>query len=276
VSQTKHLAASLEAATGEVLPLEGGHPPPRAVAPVRQGESRRERWVHALLQGLANFVVQKPRAEKLRFGLVKNPEELAAVGQMRLRVYQAKLPYLLRELSEDGTDSYDANSFVFAVWRGAQVVATIRATRYPYETLRYVPEPELSRWLERGWNTDYLEWGRLLVDTTPGINRLTPAMLTYAGLHLFWLTAYRKYFGYSKPQVRRAFGGFRLGQDSLSFKIPHRGDHSYLLLKGDFLAGVVFAAPRWLGAVVRGFLGAARGSGRKHRKSVTLEKQVRE
>ncbi len=276
MSQTKHLAASLEAVTGEVLPSEGGHPPPRAVAPVRQGESRRERWVHALLQGLANFVVQKPRTEKLRFGWVKSPEELAAVGQMRLRVYQAKLPYLLRELSEDGTDSYDANSFVFAVWRGEQVVATLRATRYPYETLRYVPEPELSRWLERGWNTDYLEWGRLLVDTSPGVNRLTPALLSYAGLHLFWLTSYRKYLGYFRPHVRQAFSGFRMGGNLLSFKIPHRGEHSYLLFKGDFLAGVLFAAPRWLGTVMRGLLSAARGPGREHRKSVTLENQVRE
>jgi hypothetical protein len=257
--QTRQLAASFEAATGEVLPLEGGLPPPRAVAPGRQEESHRARWVHAVAQGLANCVVQKPRTETLRFGLVKTPEELAAVGRMRLRVYRAKLPYLLQELAEDGTDAHDAHSFVFAAWREEQVVATFRATRYPYETLRYVPEPELSGWLAEGWNTDYIEGGRLLVDAGPGINRLTPALITYGGLYVNWLTPYRKFFGYSRPHVHRAFDGFLMEKSPLSFQIPHRGTHSYVLLKGDFRKGVAHATPRWLASVAKGLLGASLG-----------------
>lgn len=253
MSRTSHLATSLEAATGEVLPGAEVHPPPRVVVPGRE-ESRWERSVHALAQWLANRVVRKPRGETLRFGLVKTPEELAQVGQMRLRVYQSKLPYLLQELSADGTDAYDAHSFVFAVWRGEQVVATLRATRYPFETLRYVPEPELGRWLGGDWKNETLEFGRLLADAGPGFGRLTAAMLSYAGVYVNGLTTYRKCFGYSRPHVHQSFNRFRRDTNPLSFQIPHRGTHAYVLVKTEFLKGLLHAIPGWLAAVAKSLL----------------------
>ncbi|MDC0708886.1 hypothetical protein POL68_10450 [Stigmatella sp. ncwal1] len=203
-------------------------------------------WAHALAQGLGQLIVQKPRTVTLRFGLVRTPEELAAVGAMRLRVYQAKLPYLLQELSENGLDAYDAHSFIFAIWHGNQVVATIRATRYPYETSKYVPESDLAQWLGKRWNTKYLEWGRLLVETTSGVNRLTPAIITYAAVYLHASTGYRHYFGYTRPHVRSSFGKFQVRTDALTFRIPARGEHSYQLLKGSFLYNVLYELPRWL------------------------------
>jgi hypothetical protein len=256
VSQTEQVDFLVE--KDAVLAAGAGGLQVQVVAlPERRG-SLRERLVHSLSEAVANLVVQKPRSERLRFGLVREPEELAAVGRMRLRVYQAKLPYLLQELSADGTDAYDAHSFVFAAWRGDKVVATVRATRYPYETLRYVPEQEFSQWLQDGWNTDYLEWGRLLVDTSEGLNRVTPALITYAGLHLHWLTPYRKAFGHTRPHAKRSFDLFRMDVSSLTFRIPHRGEHSYLLVKGDLLNNVIFAVPRWLGALGRAMLGGPR------------------
>ncbi|MBM7113756.1 hypothetical protein [Archangium primigenium] len=205
-----------------------------------------------VIQGLLNLIVQKPRAVTLRLGVARTPEELAAVGALRLRVYQDKLPYLLQELSDTGTDAYDAQSFVFAIWRGSQAVATLRATRYPYETLRYVPEAELAGWLKKGWDTHFVEWGRLVVERTEGINRLAPALLCCAGMYLRANTAYRHYFAYTRPQVRQqSLGGFRTDKDALTFRIPSRGEHHYTLAKGNFLRTLLFEGPRWAGAFLK-------------------------
>lgn len=229
-------------------------PPPRVVEPPHEAASRWERSVHAVLETVANAVVRKPRAERLRFGLVKTPEELAAVGRMRLKVYREKLPYLLKELAEDGTDGYDAHSFLFAVWRGEQVVASIRATRYPFETLRYVPEPELAGWLGRDWKSDAVEWGRLVADTPEGFRRLTPALLSYGGPYLGCLTSHRQCFGYTRHETQRVYRGFRGQQHPNPFHIPHRGEHAYVLVKTQFLKGTLLAAPRWLGSLAGGLL----------------------
>lgn len=216
--------------------------------------NRRERLVHAFLEKLANYaVVQKQSPEELRFGLVCERADMVAVGRMRQRVYAVKLPYLLQELAADGTDAFDANSYVFAVWRGDQVVATLRATRYPYETMQHVSESKLSGWLGQGWDSEYIEWGRLLVDRTDGLNRLVPALVTYAGLYVYWLTSYRKYFGYARLKVRPSFGGFLTEQSPFTFQIPRRGEHSYSLMKGEFLRGSLLESPRWLGAAVKRF-----------------------
>ncbi|HEX5752704.1 MAG TPA: hypothetical protein VFZ09_41250 [Archangium sp.] len=259
MSSTEQLAASFEV-VNEVLPSQGAARSLRAIAAPGREPGLRERWVHAFAQGAAHLVVQKPRSETLRFGLVREPEEFAAVGRMRLRVYGAKLPYLLKELSPEGMDAYDAHSFIFATWWKDRVVATVRTTRYPYETLRYVPEPALSSWMKEGWDTDFLEWGRLLVDSTEGFNRLTPALLTYAGLYLHGLTPYRKYFGYARPHGRKSFSGFQLSQNAPSFTIPERGEHAYQLLKGELSREVLFSVPRWLGSLAGRMLSSARAS----------------
>lgn len=261
MSQLEQQAASRGPEMAEVLPQDA-LPPPRVVAPVPEAASRWERYVHAVLEPMANAVVRRPGGERLRFGLVKTPEEFAAVGRMRLKVYREKLPYLLQELSADGLDAYDARSFVFAAWRGAQVVATLRATRYPFETLNYVPEPQLSHWLGDGWSTHSLEWGRLAADTPQGFSRLSPAMFSYAGPYLACLTPYRKCFGYSRPEVHRAFSGFRGEKNPLRFKIPHRGEHEYVLVKTEFVRGSLLATPRWLGSLALGLLRPARDTRR--------------
>ncbi len=241
--------------TPEAQAFSQGSPPPlHAVPPPPEEGSRWDGRVQALLNPVANSVVRKPRGERLRFRRVRTAEELAAVGRLRLKVYREKLPYLLKELSEDGTDAYDAHSFVFAAWRGEQVVASIRATRYPFETLKYVPEATLGGWLGEGWERLSLEWGRLVADTPPGFGRLTPALLSYAGPYLGCVTPYRTCFGYTRLETRRTFSGFWGDRGDFRFKIPDRGDHDYALSKTDFVSGSLMALPRWLGSMALGMV----------------------
>lgn len=225
--------------------------PARFVAPPAWVGSRRERMIHVVLDKLANAMVQKRGAEALRFGMVRDAAQLAAVGRMRRRVYEARLPYMLEELAADGTDADDTHSFVFAAWQGDQVVGTIRLTPYPYETLRHIPEADLSRWLGKGWDTEYVEWSRLLVDSTAGLNRLSPALVTYSGLYVHWLASYPKSFGYIRAKSLESLANFKHEQSAFTFKIPHRGDHSYSLVKNAFLEGSLAAAPRWLSTLMK-------------------------
>jgi hypothetical protein len=135
---------------------------------------------------------------------------------------------------------------VYAAFLGDVAVATIRATAYPYETLDHMKEADLSGFLGLGWKTDFIEWGRLLVDSTYAKMRLTPALITYAGLRLLTLTPYRSYFGYTKPHVRELVSRFPIDSDTMRFKIPSRGDHDYLMTKGTLSTSAVREIPRWL------------------------------
>lgn len=137
-------------------------------------------------------------------------------------------------MTQDGIDEFDGHSTIFAAWDGDDPVATLRLTRYPYETLNYVPESYLSQFLGDRWRSEYLEFSRLVVSPNFRSHRVSHALATYAGLKVLTCTGYRKYFGYTTPLVRRLLSMFRFEREVLEFQIPSRGTHSYLLLRGDF------------------------------------------
>jgi hypothetical protein len=168
---------------------------------------------------------------------------------MRREIYRKRLPSLLPMLDVHGQDPLDARSFSFAAWLGDRPVATIRATPYPFETLSHVDEERLARYLGPTFKDDYLEWGRLAAEPVATSRRIVPALITYAGLRLLLYTPYSKYFGYTRRRVRGVFNGFRVQDDTLTFQIPSRGDHQYLLLKGDMSLDLVHALPQWLASL---------------------------
>jgi hypothetical protein len=217
----------------------------RAVEALRGG-SAQERVIDGAIAYLASLVVTGQGRQQVRFCEVTTPEDWRRVRELRLRCYKVSLPYLLDVLEPDGSDRHDRHSFVYAAFLGDVAVATIRATAYPYETLDHMQEADLAGFLGRGWKTDYIEWGRLLVDSTYAKMRLTPALITYAGLRLLTLTPYRSYFGYTKPNVRELVSRFPIDSATMRFKIPARGDHDYLMTKGTLTTSAVREIPRWL------------------------------
>ncbi len=204
-----------------------------------------DRLLEPLMQRIAGCVVRRSPGDVVRFGEI-TADEWPAVRAMRLAVYEKRLPSLLPALDERGQDALDPHSFAFAAWLNGRPVATIRATPYPFETARYVDERTLGAYLGGDWRREYVEWGRLAADSAAANKRIVPALITYGGLHLLLNTPYSKYFGYTRRRVRGTFDGFRVRSDSLTFQIPERGDHDYLVLKGDLSLDLVHALPQWL------------------------------
>lgn len=217
----------------------------RAVEALRSS-SAQERVLDGAIHYIASLIVTGASGASVRFREVTSDEDWRSVRELRLRCYPMRLPYLVDVLAADGSDRHDRHSFVYAAFVDDRAVATIRATAYPYETLDYLGEAELATFLGDGWKTDYVEWGRLLVDHRYGKLRLTPALITYAGLRLMTLTPYRNYFGYTKPNIRSLLSRFALERDTLRFQIPSRGSHHYHLIKGSLSAGAVRELPKWL------------------------------
>lgn len=204
-----------------------------------------ERAVDRAANYLAKLVVRGP-SPALQFREVSSDRDWERVRELRKRCYPTALPYLVSQLDERGGDPHDRHSFVFAAFLGEQAVATIRATVYPYETLDYVSEAKLAAFLGPGWQTEYIEWGRLLVERRYAGMRLLPALITFAGLRVLALTKYRYYFGYTRPSTRKLIAKFALDGDELEFGIPQRGSHTYSVSKGSFKAALFREMPKWL------------------------------
>jgi hypothetical protein len=212
------------------------------------------RRVEQLTQTVARGVAHIDRGQHLRFGEV-TVRDWADVRRMRRRVYEESLPALLAELDDHDQDRYDAHSFVFAAWLDGEPVATVRCTTFPFETLRYVTSDALGGYLGADWERDYIEWGRMAMSRAHRGRRLMPALITYAGIRLLTETPYHKYLGYTRAHVRARLGGFRIDPDSLTFRIPDRGDHEYALLRGDAWRDLVFAVPRFVRNTIHAIAG---------------------
>lgn len=224
----------------------------RAVEALRT-TSPQERVMDSAFNYVANLLLSGGAKHTIRFSEVTTAQDWKAVRALRQRWYPVLLPYLSDVLDADGSDRHDRHSFVYAAFLDDRAIATIRATSYPYETLDYLDEARLAGYLGQNWKTEYIEWGRLLVDPQYAKMRLTQGLITYAGLRLVTLTPYRGFFGYTKKEVRNLLDKFPIGDEPLRFKIPSRGNHDYLLLRGDFKQTVVHEFPKWVRKIVSRF-----------------------
>jgi N-acyl-L-homoserine lactone synthetase len=176
-----------------------------------------------------------PAFADLRFARIETSQDRDRLRAFRLKVYGKNLRYMLNQIGESGFDEYDDHSYIFAIWKNDDMAASIRLTPAPFESAQYINGDSLTAFLGERHEFNYLEWSRLLVDTSLKIKGLVSAMTIYAGLYVLIHTDYTKYFGYTRHSVRRLFSGFEVNKESLQFRIPSRGEHFYLLLKGSFI-----------------------------------------
>jgi hypothetical protein len=232
----EHLIPALAGEVRAPLTLVGYHA-------LDDSAARRAGRIEPLAQALARRIARIRPRRALRFGEV-SVRDWAGVRRMRRRVYEDSLPALLRELDVHDQDRYDAHSFVFAAWFDGEPVATVRCTTYPFETLRYVEPATVGRYLGPDWERDYIEWGRMALTRAHRGQRLMPALVTYAALRMIFETPYRKYLGYMRETVRARLRGFRVQDESFTFRIPERGEHDYALVRGDVWRDLLFTLPK--------------------------------
>lgn len=183
------------------------------------------------MYALNNLLAQK----NIRMARVTTEADIRDVTKLRLKIYESNLPYMISQLSENGQDDYDHRSYIFAAWHENKIAASIRLTPYPFESLTFLPQEKLEMFLGIEWQSDYLEWSRLMVDGSLKVKGLMQQLIIFAGIYTLQHTTYTRYFGYSRPIVRRLFAGFQLAKEKLGFNIPERGEHAYELLKGSFI-----------------------------------------
>ena len=214
------------------LPLETKH-----LSTAQANLSTVDKITDAMINTLCVNLVREKNVEQqqntLRFSEVKTEDEWLKVISLRLKVYGEKNQYMLNELTS-GTDEHESRSSVYAAWLNDIPIATIRLTPYPFETMKYMEENKLVQFLGNDYRDNYLEWSRLLVDPDIKIIRIMPALVVYAGIKAITNSPYKKYFGFTKPIVRKLMRKFCIASDTLEFSIPARDNNKYLLLKGDF------------------------------------------
>lgn len=192
--------------------------------------------INTIMKNFLNF----SHIDNLHFGQIETEFDWSALRAFRLTNYAKSLKYMLNELNDEGTDSYDSHSFVFAVWLKGKVIASIRLTPFPFETTQFIEPEKLDQFLGANWKDSYLEWSRLLVDTSYKINNLVTALTVYAGLTILNTTHYKGYFGFTKPLVRRILSRFQIEEENMQFSIPTRGNQAYYLLKGNFVNDYIY------------------------------------
>lgn len=197
-------------------------------------EQLKETLTHQKIRNIINKILNIPDHDGLRFGKVETTFDWQAVMAFRLKMYDQTVKYMLNELNAQGSDAYDSHSLIFAVWKNDSVIATIRLTHKPFETMQFLSAQQLNKFLGEKWG-NYLEWTRLLIDSSCKIPKLLPALTVYAGLTILATTNYNYYFGYTRPLIRKILSRFQIAEDSMQFSVPNRGEHSYYLLKGNFL-----------------------------------------
>lgn len=205
------------------------------ILPVNEKDEIKKNIACQLLNVLCKHIININKLEfkNIEFSKVTTKNEWESIVNLRLKVYHKKNRYLLDEM-KSGVDNYDSRSYIYAAWINAQPVATIRLTPYPFETLKFISEPNLANFLGENYHADYLEWTRLLVDYSVKIDHLMPVLVTYAGIRTLIETEYRNYFGYTKPIMRKLLSKFYISNRTIEFTIPSRQGNNYQLLKGNF------------------------------------------
>lgn len=202
--------------------------------------------LEALLAHTVKPMVQDRLSADLTIFVADSPEKIEEVKAFRLKYYRYSLNYMLGEIDANGGDHYDEYSKIYCVKYKNRIVASIRLTPYPYESLEHIDSKQLSTFLGPNWRK-YLEWNRLLIHPGFQARGILQALIAYAGIHSLLSCEQSMYFGYSTATVRHLFSHFDISQETIKFKIGRRGNQDYHLLKGHFLEDFMHFKQQYLG-----------------------------
>jgi N-acyl-L-homoserine lactone synthetase len=208
---------------------------PTSLALMNDGQIKvPEKIAKRAIQFIAKKIVVGDDKRGLSFSIVNSPSKWAQIRQLRLDVYNRKLPYMCDVLGDDGTDIFDSRSVVFGCWYRGQAIATIRFTTGPFEIADFIPENIADMAYPPEQRHKTLEFSRLIVDSNHDLSRVLPGLLIYTGLNISLFTDYDHYIGFTKSSVYNKLQRFMVSSLDAPFSIPSRGKHTYKILHGSF------------------------------------------
>lgn len=173
------------------------------------------------------------REDEFEFGLVESAADWEGIRQLRLRMYSGKRKYLQSLVNDEGYDEFDGHSFLFFAKHEGEYIASVRLTRYPFETSKYLSHDQLQDFLGEGYESEFLEVGRLVADPHVRILNISYAMLAYAISMGAMISNHSGYLAYSHPRLKQKAFRYHQAPETQNFYIPERRSSEYVLFKGD-------------------------------------------
>lgn len=181
----------------------------------------------------AEIANRKLAAEsKCEFGMVSSKADWDGIRQLRLKMYHGKRDYLGSLVDPDGNDEYDNHSYLFYAKQNGKFLASVRFTEYPFETSQYFKIDELNVFLGHDYEQNYLEIGRLVVDSSAKVSSLSQAILVFGMGMTLSLQNKSRYLAYSHPRLKRKAFRYNQEEQTQAFYIPERRSSEYMLFKG--------------------------------------------
>ncbi|GEM_PF-5754008 len=189
--------------------------------------------LHKLSVWLLKKIVLRGEAKhQLAFNYAITEQELDRIGEFRVAQYQRRLPYMLSSLDADGQDAFDQHSYHFYIQDNQQILAVVRYTPAPFELEQLLDKDQFLAVLTENNQEKTLEISRLIAADTHHYRGLMPALLLYSSVYLSIVGGYRYYITYCRADRAAKFLSFRQTGNQQQFKIPSRGEQSYLLYAG--------------------------------------------
>lgn len=187
----------------------------------------------SVLQGLC-------QSDKVKVRQVITPAQFIELSRARHRLYgQRKVYYktLFGDAVDDTVclDEYDPRSYVFAFYYDGEIIGTQRITPFPHESGEFIKHEELVKFSGPNYENECVELSRLIVDKHSPVKNVVHG-LAMTGASLVALQGgYKTFITYVKPRLAPKFDSVVFDQDGILFQIKARGDHYYVLYKGDLL-----------------------------------------
>lgn len=187
------------------------------------------------LEELALSLTDDTKKEFITLSVIETEQQYEAVKKFRVSAYDAMdIPYTRFLINDDGSDSHDDRSIIFAAWLGHRVIATIRLTAWPFEICSYLEDSRVSRVMAPDWKNESLEFSRLVVSKSERVRNLGRVISAYAVFYAAIYSKYKRYVGYAKPAIKKSVLHFEFDDNNIIFLIPNRGRQEYLFLSGSF------------------------------------------
>ncbi|MFA0057694.1 hypothetical protein [Vibrio echinoideorum] len=163
-------------------------------------------------------------------------DDFVELSEFRKLVYKDKNEALLLSYGSGYfIDDLDLKSVVFGFYYLGSLIGVQRVSKCQFEILDFIDYSHLNQFLGYNFENEYVEYSRLAVKKTKGINSrfVAHSLAMASSLSIMLTMRIIKSITYTKSRLKRK--NIEFSKDELTFTIPERGDDEYILFKADML-----------------------------------------